>query len=79
RGVADVRRARASQTNTPGSSTSPKEALPPHLSRDEHVLELDPSCPLCGNSMQPLGEDISEQLARVAAAFKVIRTIRPKA
>jgi len=26
-----------------------------------------------------IGEDISEQLARVAAAFKVIRTIRPKA
>lgn len=79
RGVADVRGARASQANTPGSSTSPKEALLPHLSRDEHVLELEPSCPLCGNSMQPLGEDISEQLARVAAAFKVIRTIRPKA
>jgi hypothetical protein len=29
--------------------------------------------------MQPLGEDVSEQLARVAAAFKVIRTIRRKA
>jgi transposase len=28
--------------------------------------------------MQPLGEDVSEQLARVAAAFKVIRTIRRK-
>ena len=29
-------------------------------------------------TMQPLGEDVSEQLARVAAAFKVIRTIRRK-
>jgi transposase len=28
--------------------------------------------------MQALGEDVSEQLARVAAAFKVIRTIRRK-
>ncbi|KWC05137.1 hypothetical protein WL43_01165 [Burkholderia ubonensis] len=28
--------------------------------------------------MQRLGEDVSEQLARVAAAFKVIRTIRHK-
>ncbi|MEX3606115.1 MAG: IS66 family transposase zinc-finger binding domain-containing protein, partial [Burkholderia sp.] len=28
--------------------------------------------------MLMLGEDVSEQLARVAAAFKVIRTIRRK-
>lgn len=28
--------------------------------------------------MQVLGEDVSEQLARVTAAFKVIRTIRRK-
>lgn len=37
------------------------------------------SCPRCGNAMQPLGEDVSEQLARVAAMFKVVRTIRRKA
>nr|WP_027803722.1 IS66 family transposase zinc-finger binding domain-containing protein [Paraburkholderia dilworthii] len=29
--------------------------------------------------MQPLGEDVSEQLALVTAAVKVIRTIRRKA
>ncbi|MBB2984835.1 transposase, partial [Paraburkholderia tropica] len=30
-------------------------------------------CLRCATTMQPLGEDVSEQLARVAAAFKVIR------
>jgi transposase len=79
RGVADVRRARASGTSAPACATSSKEALPPHLPREEHVLEPDASCPNCGNAMQALGEDVSEQLARVAAMFRVIRTIRRKA
>ncbi|WP_028221468.1 IS66 family transposase [Paraburkholderia oxyphila] len=78
RGVADVRRVRASGTSATAGATSSKEALPPHLHREEHVLEPASSCPKCGNAMQALGEDISEQLARVAAAFKVIRTIRRK-
>ena len=79
RGVADVRRARASGTSAPACATSSKEALPPHLPREEHVLEPDASCPNCGNAMQALGEDVSEQLARVTAMFRVIRTIRRKA
>lgn len=79
RGAADVRRARASGMSAPVGTTTPKEALPPHLLREEHVLDTGSSCPNCGNAMQSLGEDVSEQLARVAAAFKVIRTIRRKA
>nr|WP_234775249.1 IS66 family transposase [Paraburkholderia tropica] len=55
-----------------------REPLPPHLPREEIVLEPDPLCPRCATTMQSLGEDISEQLARAAAAFKVIRTIRRK-
>src|ERR1700753_3332787 len=78
RGVAEVRRARASGTNAPARTTASKEAVPPHMPREERVLEPDPFCPGCGNAMQPLGEDVSEQLARVAAMFKVIRTIRRK-
>jgi transposase len=76
RGVADVRRARQSGANA--LAGAPKEALPPHLLREEQVFEADITCPKCGTAMQPLGEDISEQLARVAAMFKVIRTIRRK-
>jgi transposase len=76
RGVVDVRRARQSGANA--LAGAPKEALPPHLLREEHVLEAELTCPKCGTAMQPLGEDISEQLARVAAMFAVIRTIRRK-
>jgi transposase len=77
-GVADVQRARARAPSSGISSKPPKEALPSHLPREERVLEPDALCPKCGSAMRPLGEDLSEQLARVSAAFKVIRTIRRK-
>lgn len=57
----------------------PREALPEHLPREEQILEPEAVCPACGATMEPLGEDVSEQLARIAAAFKVIRTVRRKA
>lgn len=83
RGVADVRNARigrgsaSASTAVHGERTS-REALLEHLPREEHVLEPEPTCSECGGEMQPLGEDISEQLGRITAAFKVIRTIRRK-
>lgn len=77
RGVADVRHSRASSASA--GQTSSKEALPSHLPREERVLDAEPACPQCGNTMQQLGEDVSEQLARVAAMSKVVRTIRRKA
>jgi transposase len=53
--------------------------LPDHLEREEHVLEPQESaCPQCGGNLKPLGEDVSEQLEIVNAAFKVIRHIRRK-
>jgi transposase len=83
RGVAETRGALASRK---GSSASPpregerasREALPEHLPREEHVLEPGSGCTECGGEMKPLGEDVSEQLGRIMAAFKVIRTIRRK-
>lgn len=83
RGVADVQRAQAKGANASASIATTREAasrhaLPAHLSRENHVLEPESSCPDCGQTMQLLGEDISEQLAQVVAAFKVIRTIRRK-
>ncbi len=42
------------------------------------MLEAASICPKCDNVMELLGEDVSEQLARVTAMFKVIRTIRRK-
>jgi transposase len=75
RGAAE---ARNKPEKAPASKSPSREPLPPHLPREEIVLEPDPICPRCATTMQPLGEDVSEQLARVAAAFKVIRTIRRK-
>jgi transposase len=77
-GVADVRRARARASSSGAPATSSKEALAPHLPREERVLEPDSICPKCDIAMELLGEDVSEQLARVTAMFKVIRTIRRK-
>ncbi|SKD06729.1 IS66 family transposase [Paraburkholderia hospita] len=77
-GVADVRHARARASSSGAPAASAKEALPDHLTREERVLEPDCICPKCNNAMDLLGEDVSEQLARVTAMFKVIRTIRCK-
>ena len=58
---------------------SPRQPLPDHLEREEHILEpQEAACPQCGGNLKPLGEDVSEQLEIVNAAFKVIRHIRRK-
>jgi chromosome segregation ATPase len=44
-GVADVRRARARASSSGVSAASPKEALAPHLPREEHELEPDSHLP----------------------------------
>ena len=58
---------------------SVRQPLPEHLLREERVLEPEEqSCPECGGSLKPLGEDVSEQLEIIDAAFKVIRHVRRK-
>lgn len=53
--------------------------LPPHLPREEVVLDLaDKSCACCGGLKVCIGEDVSERLDVVPAQFKVIVTRRPK-
>jgi transposase len=83
RGATETRDLQAGRKNATASTSTAserasREALPEHLPREEHILEPEPTCPECGCEMQPLGEDVSEQLGRIAAAFKVIRTIRRK-
>jgi transposase len=54
-------------------------ALPPHLPREEIVIEpKDKACPCCGSAMHVMGEDRSERLDVIPAQFKVIVTRRPK-
>jgi len=58
---------------------SARRPLPDHLIREEHVLEpAEQNCPQCGGELKPLGEDVSEQLEKIEAAFKVIRHVRKK-
>lgn len=58
---------------------SVRQPLPEHLPREERVLEPEEqSCPECGGNLKPLGEDVSEQLEIIDAAFKVIRHVRRK-
>jgi len=77
-GAAETRGHRDKTSTAPPDRAPTREPLPPHLPRDEIERTPNPACPRCATTMQRLGEDVSEQLARVAAAFKVIRTIRHK-
>jgi transposase/uncharacterized small protein (DUF1192 family) len=77
-GAAEARGQRDKASKVPSNRGPTREPLPPHLPRDEIELTPDSACPICATAMQWLGEDVSEQLARVAAAFKVTRTIRHK-
>jgi transposase len=77
-GAAETRGQRDKASKGPPSRGPTREPLPQHLPRDDIELTPDSACPICATAMQWLGEDVSEQLARVAAAFKVTRTIRHK-
>jgi transposase len=58
---------------------SAHQPLPSHLPREEHIIEpQEQACPQCGGHLKPLGEDVSEQLEMIEAAFKVIRHVRRK-
>lgn len=58
---------------------SAHQPLPEHLPREEHIIEpSEQACPQCGGNLKPLGEDVSEQLEVIEAAFKVIRHVRRK-
>ena len=80
--------AQATTEATPPSSTQatkksrPRPArkpLPEHLPREvvTHLPAHD-CCPDCGGALRKFGEDVSEQLERIPATYKVIRHVRPK-
>jgi transposase len=56
-----------------------RKPLPEDLPREVvmHLPDHD-CCPDCGGALRQFGEDVSEQLERVPATFKVIRHVRPK-
>jgi transposase len=77
--------AEAQQPGSPQSESKPRTSrprrkpLPEDLPREviTHMPEHD-SCPCCGGQLRQFGEDVSEQLERIPATYKVIRHVRPK-
>jgi transposase len=64
--------------NTQGARPT-RRPLPEHLPRETRTLEPEhKSCPACGGTLTPLGEDVAEILEYLPASFKVIRQVRPK-
>ena len=58
---------------------SRRKPLPDHLPRETHThLPDHDACPDCGQTLQQIGEDVSEMLEYIPASFKVIRHVRPK-
>ena len=55
-----------------------RRPLPAHLPREEIIHAAACVCPHCGGALRKLGEEVSEVLDYVPAAFKVVRHVRPK-
>jgi len=66
---ADAKR-RTRQARKPLPEVLPREVV-------THLPAHD-CCPDCGGALRQFGEDVSEQLERIPASFKVIRHVRPK-
>jgi transposase len=63
----------------PRTSRARRKPLPEDLPREVimHMPEHE-WCPCCGGQLRQFGEDVSEQLERVPATYKVLRHVRPK-
>lgn len=55
-----------------------RRSLPEHLPRETVTHEVACTCPECGGTLKPLGEDVSEMLEYVPGQLRVIRHVRPK-
>ncbi|HHL0960332.1 TPA: IS66 family transposase [Serratia marcescens] len=63
----------------PLRQSSARKPLPASHPRETRTLSpAETACPACGGDLSPLGYDVSEQLALISCAFKVIETQRPK-
>jgi transposase len=61
------------------SSRPRRKPLPEDLPREVMThLPAHTCCPDCGEALRQFGEDVSEQLERIPASYKVIRHVRPK-
>jgi transposase len=69
----------AAPTASKRRSRPARKPLPEDLPREVVThLPAHNCCPDCGGALRQFGEDVSEQLERIPASFKVIRHVRPK-
>ena len=69
----------STQTDSKRRSRPARKPLPEDLPREVVThLPAHTCCPDCGGALRQFGEDVSEQLERIPASFKVIRHVRPK-
>ncbi len=69
----------STQATSKSRPRAPRKPLPEDLPR-EVITHLPPHtcCPDCGGGLRQFGEDVSEQLERMPATYKVIQHVRPK-
>ena len=69
----------STQADSKRRSRPARKPLPEDLPREVVThLPAHNCCPDCGGALRQFGEDVSEQLERIPASFKVIRHVRPK-
>ena len=69
----------STQTTTKPRRRPARKPLPDDLPREVVThLPAHSCCPDCGGALRQFGEDVSEQLERIPATYKVIRHVRPK-
>ena len=69
----------STQTVTKPRRRPVRKPLPEDLPREVIThLPAHNCCPDCSGALRQFGEDVSEQLERIPASFKVIRHVRPK-
>src|SRR5205814_3647905 len=78
--TAEVQQPSSSGTEQQRRPSRPRrKPLPEDLPREVIThLPAHKCCPDCGGALRQFGEDVSEQLERIPASYKVIRHVRPK-
>ena len=75
----EVQKPHSPRTTHQSRPRAPRKPLPEHLPRE--VITHPPAntcCPDCGGALRQFGQDVSQQLERIPASFKVIEHVRPK-
>ncbi len=75
----EVQEPHSARTTNQSRPRAPRKPLPEDLPRE--VITHPPAstcCPDCGGALRQFGQDVSEQLERIPASFKVVEHVRPK-